>query len=78
TQGVIEESTGAESSDHVYTIVEKMAETSNNGVGSGNTQDLLGDDEVEDRSRASVENQLRMEMTVCEVYEIKFFINFEL
>ncbi|XP_045811340.1 anaphase-promoting complex subunit 2-like isoform X1 [Trifolium pratense] len=67
-KGVIEESTGAESSDHVYTIVEKMAETSKNGVGSGNTQDLLGDDEVEDRSRASVENQLRMEMTVCEKF----------
>jgi hypothetical protein len=55
-----------------------MAETSKNEGGSGNAQELLGDEEVEDRSGASVENQLRMEMTVCEVYEIKFFINFEL
>jgi anaphase-promoting complex subunit 2 len=62
----------------VYTIVENMAETSKNGGGSGNAQELLGDDEVEHRSGASVENQLRMEMTVYEVYEIKFFINFEL
>jgi anaphase-promoting complex subunit 2 len=62
----------------VYTIVENMAETSKNEGGSGNAQELLGDEEVEDRSGASVENQLRMEMTMYEVYDIKFFINFEL
>jgi anaphase-promoting complex subunit 2 len=58
--------------------VENMAETSKNEGGSGNAQELLGDEEVEDRSGASVENQLRMEMTMYEVYDIKFFINFEL
>jgi len=62
----------------VYTIVENMAETSKNGGGSDNAQELLGEDEVEDRSGASVENQLWMEMTVYEVYEIKFFIKFKL
>ncbi|KAK2381619.1 anaphase-promoting complex subunit [Trifolium repens] len=67
-KGVIEESTGAESSDHVYTIVENMAETSKNEGGSGNAQELLGDEEVEDRSGASVENQLRMEMTMYEKF----------
>ena len=55
-----------------------MAETSKNGGGSDNAQELLGEDEVEDRSGASVENQLWMEMTVYEVYEIKFFIKFKL
>jgi anaphase-promoting complex subunit 2 len=55
-----------------------MSKTSKNGGGSGNAQELVGDDEVEDRSGASVENQLRMEMTMYEVYDIKFFINFEL
>ncbi|KAK2446336.1 anaphase-promoting complex subunit [Trifolium repens] len=65
---VIEESTGAESSDHVYTIVENMSKTSKNGGGSGNAQELVGDDEVEDRSGASVENQLRMDMTVYEKF----------
>jgi anaphase-promoting complex subunit 2 len=56
--------------------MENMAETSKNGGGSGNTPELLGGDEEEDRSVASVENQLRKEMTVYEVHEIKFFIKF--
>ncbi|XP_045817605.1 anaphase-promoting complex subunit 2-like isoform X2 [Trifolium pratense] len=74
-KGVIEESTGAESSDHVYTIVENMAETSKNGGGSGNAQELLGDDVLEDRSGASVENQLRMEMTVYEKFILRMLKN---
>jgi anaphase-promoting complex subunit 2 len=57
--------------------MENMAETSKNGGGSGNTQELLGGEEEEDRSVASVENQLRKEMTVYEVHEIKFFIKFQ-
>jgi anaphase-promoting complex subunit 2 len=56
--------------------MENMAETSRNGGGSGNAQELLGGDEEEDRSVASVENQLRKEMTVYEVYEIKLFISY--
>lgn len=71
-QGVIAESPGVDSVDHVYTIMENMADTSKNGGSNGNTQELLGGDEEEDRSVASVENQLRKEMTVYEVHEIKF------
>lgn len=67
-QGVIAESPGVDSVDHVYTIMENMAETSKNGGSSGNPQELLGGDEEEDRSVASVENQLRKEMTVYEVH----------
>lgn len=70
TQGIVTESQGEDSSDHVYTIVENMAETSKNGASAG-TQDLLGGDEEEDRSVASVENQLLKEMTVYEVSGIK-------
>lgn len=70
TQGIITESQGEDSSDHVYTIVENMAETSKNGATTG-PQELLGGDEEEDRSVASVENQLRKEMTVYEVRGIK-------
>jgi len=47
-----------------------MAETSKNGASAG-TQELLGGDEEEDRSVASVENQLLKEMTVYEVSGIK-------
>ena len=61
----------------MYTILENMAETSKNGGGSGNAHELLADNEEEDRPGASVENQLRKEMAVYEVYEIKFFVKFE-
>lgn len=57
--------------------MESMVETSKNGGSSGSTQELLGGDEEEERSVASVENQLRKEMTVYEVHEIKFFIMLE-
>lgn len=77
TQGVISESPGADSSDHVYTIMESMAETSKNGGNSSSTQELLGGDEEEERSVASLENQLRKEMTVYEVCEAKLIIMFE-
>lgn len=56
--------------------MENMPETSRNGGGSGNAQELLGGDDEEDRSVASVENQLRKEMTVYEVHEIKLFISY--
>ena len=72
TQGVI-----SDSSDHVYTIMESMAETSKNGGNSSSTQELLGGDEEEERSVASLENQLRKEMTVYEVCEAKLIIMFE-
>jgi len=48
-----------------------MAETSKNGASTGCAQELLGGEEEEERSVASVENQLRKEMTVYEVCEIK-------
>ncbi|XP_045814151.1 anaphase-promoting complex subunit 2-like isoform X1 [Trifolium pratense] len=76
SKGIITESPGGDSSDHVYTIMENMAETSKNGGGSGNTQELLGGDEEEDRSVASVENQLRKEMTVYEKFILGMLTNF--
>ncbi|XP_024638273.1 anaphase-promoting complex subunit 2 isoform X2 [Medicago truncatula] len=76
SKGVIAESSGGDSSDLVYTIMENMAETSRNGGGSGNAQELLGGDEEEDRSVASVENQLRKEMTVYEKFILGMLTNF--
>ncbi|XP_012567905.1 anaphase-promoting complex subunit 2-like [Cicer arietinum] len=76
SKGIIAESPGGDSSDHVYTIMENMAETSKNGGGNGNTQELLGGDEEEERSVASVENQLRKEMTVYEKFIMGMLTNF--
>ncbi|XP_047154958.1 anaphase-promoting complex subunit 2 [Vigna umbellata] len=75
SKGIITESQGEDSSDHVYNIVENMAETSKNGASAG-TQDLLGGDEEEDRSVASVENQLLKEMTVYEKFIMGMLTNF--
>ncbi|KAK7251905.1 hypothetical protein RIF29_35508 [Crotalaria pallida] len=76
SKGIIAESPGAESSDHVYTILESMAETTKNAGSSGSTQELLGGDEEEERSVASVENQLRKEMNVYEKFIMGMLTNF--
>ncbi|KHN17913.1 Anaphase-promoting complex subunit 2 [Glycine soja] len=76
SKGIIAESQGADSSDHVYTIVENMAETSKNGASTGCAQELLGGEEEEERSVASVENQLRKEMTVYEKFILGMLTNF--
>ncbi|KAL2333269.1 hypothetical protein Fmac_014482 [Flemingia macrophylla] len=76
SKGIIAESHGEDSSDHVYTIVENMVETSKNGGNTGGTQELLGGDEEEERSVASVENQLRKEMTVYEKFILGMLTNF--
>lgn len=66
-QGIIAESLGTDTDDHVFTLVEGMADANKTG-GSTDTYEELppGDDEAE-RSVASVEHK---EMTVYEVYEV--------
>ena len=44
-----------------------MVDTIKNNVNSGNCEELLAGDEEAERSVASVEDQLRKEMTVYEV-----------
>lgn len=62
---------GEDSSDHIFTLVDGMVETSKNGVNSANCEELLmGDDEGE-KSVASVEDQLHKEMTVYEVLDVR-------
>ncbi|KAK4263480.1 hypothetical protein QN277_028879 [Acacia crassicarpa] len=75
TKGVIAETSGADFAQ-VYTLMEKMADTSKNGGSGGGSQELLGGDEEEERSVASVENQLRKEMTVYEKFILGMLTNF--
>lgn len=58
---------GKESDDHVFTIVDEMADTNRNGANSGSCEELLVADEEGERSVASVEEQLLKEMTIYEV-----------
>jgi anaphase-promoting complex subunit 2 len=58
------ESAGAKSDDPLFTIVDSMADLNKNGLASEGCQ--LMEEEAE-RSVASVEEQLKKEMTVFEV-----------
>lgn len=66
-QGVLTESLGIDPSDHVFTLVEGTVDTSKNSGNTGNCEELLAGEEEAERSVASVEDQLRKEMTVYEV-----------
>ncbi|KAF5449594.1 hypothetical protein F2P56_030023 [Juglans regia] len=75
-KGILAESLGAESSDHVFTLMEGMVETSNNGGDSGSCEELLVGDEEGERSVASAEDQIRKEMTVYEKFIMGMLTNF--
>lgn len=71
-KGILTECLGAESDDHVFTLVEGMVDANKNGVNSGSCEELL----EEGSSVASVEDQLRKEMTVYEKYIMGMLTNF--
>ena len=59
-----------ETNGNVYTLVESMTDS-----GKNESEELLGGDEESERSIASVEDQLRKEMTIYEVcYDANFHI----
>ncbi|KAK3001753.1 hypothetical protein RJ639_020480 [Escallonia herrerae] len=69
SKGILAESLGNDSNDHIYTLVDSMVDTGKTGLNSGSCEDLVGDEDGE-RSVASVEDQLRKEMTVYEPAEV--------
>ncbi|XP_057777181.1 anaphase-promoting complex subunit 2 [Salvia miltiorrhiza] len=74
-KGILAES-APESGDHTFTLVEAMAEGGKAGVGSGSSEELIAGDEDAERSVASVEDQLRKEMTVYEKFITGMLTNF--
>ncbi|KAL5553748.1 hypothetical protein UlMin_041149 [Ulmus minor] len=75
SKGVLAESFAADTNDHIFTLIEGVVDTGKSvGVG-GSCEDLPGDEEG-DRSVASVEDQLRKEMTVYEKFIIGMLTNF--
>lgn len=72
SKGIIAESSGEDSNDHVYTLVDSMADGGKTGI---NNEELVADDDAE-RSVASVEDQLRKEMTVYEKFIVGMLKNF--
>ncbi|EEF39961.1 E3 ubiquitin ligase apc2, putative [Ricinus communis] len=73
SKGILAESPGANANDHVFTLVEGMADVTKNG---DSCEKLLVGDEEGERSVASVEDQIRKEMTVYEKFIMGMLTNF--
>ncbi|KAI3987672.1 hypothetical protein MKX01_028406 [Papaver californicum] len=71
SKGILSESLGKESDNHIFTLVDGAAR---NGVNSANCEDAA--DEDGERSVASVEEQLLKEMTVYEKFILGMLTNF--
>ncbi|KAF2299184.1 hypothetical protein GH714_030916 [Hevea brasiliensis] len=76
SKGILAESVGANANDHVFILVEGMVDASKNGGNSGSCEELLVGDEEGERSVASVEDQIRKEMTVYEKFIMGMLTNF--
>lgn len=66
-KGILTDSRTLDSTDHVYVLVESTTDSSKNVTNNGNNEDLMVGEDEGDGSVASVEDQLRKEMTVYEV-----------
>lgn len=75
SKGILAESVGADSNDHIFTLVDSLVDSSKTGVSSGSCEELTGDEDG-DKSVASVEDQLRKEMTVYEKFIMGMLTNF--
>lgn len=67
SQGIVTESGGADVDDHIFTIVDNVSDTNKNSSTNENSEGFLMTEEESESSVASVEEQLRKEMTVYEV-----------
>ncbi|CAA6665214.1 unnamed protein product [Spirodela intermedia] len=76
SKGILVESPGSDSYDHIYTVVDEMSETNRNGLAKGTLEDLSANDEEGEGSLASVEEQLRKEMTIYEKFIVGMLTNF--
>ncbi|VVA40577.1 PREDICTED: anaphase-promoting [Prunus dulcis] len=67
-KGILAESFGADSEDHVFPLMEGMVDSGKKGGTNGSIEDLIVADEKGESSVASVEDQLHKEMTVYEMF----------
>lgn len=77
SKGILSESLGTDPHDHIYNLIDGTADPSKSGANNGGFEELLaGDDDDAERSVASVEDQLRNEMTVYEKFITGMLTNF--
>ncbi|KAL4574242.1 hypothetical protein LXL04_021069 [Taraxacum kok-saghyz] len=72
SKGIVSESSNSDPNDHSYTLVDSVTDGGKTVI---NNEDLVADDDTE-RSVASVEDQLRKEMTVYEKFITGMLKNF--
>ncbi|KAM7269399.1 hypothetical protein ACFE04_024896 [Oxalis oulophora] len=72
SKGILSETLGSESDDHLFNLVEEMVDSNKSG---GNGDELLAGED-EERMVASVEDQIRKEMTVYEKFIMGMLTNF--
>ncbi|GAB2280248.1 anaphase-promoting complex subunit 2 [Dionaea muscipula] len=75
SKGILVEQTGGNSKDRSFSLVENIAGSSGNDVHVGGNEELLMGDDDAQRSVASVEDQLRKEMTVYEKFIMGMLTN---
>ncbi|XP_065860476.1 anaphase-promoting complex subunit 2 [Euphorbia lathyris] len=76
SKGILAESFGIDKNDHIFTLVEGVGDASKTGGNGVSSEELLVGDEEGERSVASVEDQLRKEMTVYEKFILGMLTNF--
>ncbi|XP_024462200.1 anaphase-promoting complex subunit 2 isoform X6 [Populus trichocarpa] len=76
SKGILTESLGKDLNDHVFTLVEGIVDAGKNSGNTGSCEELLGGDEEGERSVASVEDQIRKEMTIYEKFIMGMLTNF--
>ncbi|KAK1290056.1 Anaphase-promoting complex subunit 2 [Acorus calamus] len=68
SKGILVETPGAVANDNNFTLVEELGDANRNGMTGGSCEELLMADEEGEKTVASVEEQLRKEMTVYEMF----------
>lgn len=67
-QGVLTESAGPDADDRTFTVVDSIPDVSKNSIGNERSAEYQMAEEEGESSVASVEEQLKKEMTVYEVW----------
>ncbi|KAK1267336.1 Anaphase-promoting complex subunit 2 [Acorus gramineus] len=76
SKGILVETPGAVANDNNFTLIEELGDANRNGMTSGSCEELLMADEEGEKTVASVEEQLRKEMTVYEKFIVGMLTNF--
>lgn len=75
-KGVLTESAGVDANSHTFALVEGLADNGRTAATSGSSEELMVGDDDGERAVASVEDQLRKEMTVYEKFIMGMLTNF--